>query len=90
VNAIAPGPFPTKMMGYMLEGPEGAAAVISRVPLGRIGTPEDIAVAQRACGWGSDSDLLRVLFRDLRHLRTLVDQRGRRRNHQDEDGQRRG
>jgi len=45
VNAIAPGPFPSKMTGYLLDSPEGAAAVTSRVPLGRVGTPEDIAGA---------------------------------------------
>lgn len=42
VNAIAPGPFPTKMIAFVLESEEGRAAVESSVPLGRIGTPEDL------------------------------------------------
>lgn len=43
VNAIAPGPFPTKMMAFVLEDPELSALVADSIPLGRIGTPEDIA-----------------------------------------------
>lgn len=43
VNAIAPGPFPTKMMAYVLEDPELEQQVVESIPLGRIGTPEDIA-----------------------------------------------
>ena len=41
VNAIAPGPFPTKMIAFALEA--GEDAVTRDVPLGRIGRPEDIA-----------------------------------------------
>ncbi len=43
VNAIAPGPFPSKMMAFALDDPDARAAVAARVPLGRIGTPEDVA-----------------------------------------------
>lgn len=43
VNAIAPGPFPSKMMAYALDDPELRDSVIERVPLGRVGTPEDVA-----------------------------------------------
>jgi NAD(P)-dependent dehydrogenase (short-subunit alcohol dehydrogenase family) len=41
VNAIAPGPFPTKMISFALEA--GEDAVADMTPLGRIGRPEDIA-----------------------------------------------
>lgn len=43
VNAVAPGPFPTKMMAFVLDDPELLTAVEGSVPLGRIGTPDDIA-----------------------------------------------
>jgi NAD(P)-dependent dehydrogenase (short-subunit alcohol dehydrogenase family) len=43
VNAIAPGPFQSKMMSYALDDPEMRAAVEGNVPLGRIGSPEDVA-----------------------------------------------
>lgn len=42
VNAIAPGPFESKMTAFMLASEEGRQAVASTVPLGRIGTDEDI------------------------------------------------
>lgn len=42
VNAIAPGPFPSKMTAFMLDDPAGRAAVEAAVPLGRVGSPEDI------------------------------------------------
>ena len=42
VNAIAAGPFHTKMMAFLLDSDEGRAAVESTVPLGRIGSPEDL------------------------------------------------
>ena len=41
VNAIAPGPFPSKMTAFMLD--EHADDVAATVPLGRIGEPEDMA-----------------------------------------------
>jgi NAD(P)-dependent dehydrogenase (short-subunit alcohol dehydrogenase family) len=43
VNAIAPGPFQSKMMAFALEDPESRAAIESSVPLGRIGRPDDVA-----------------------------------------------
>lgn len=42
VNAIAPGPFASKMTAFMLDAPETRQLVEDSVPLGRIGTPEDI------------------------------------------------
>jgi NAD(P)-dependent dehydrogenase (short-subunit alcohol dehydrogenase family) len=41
VNAIAPGPFPSKMMKVTLEN--FGEAIVSSVPLRRIGEPEDMA-----------------------------------------------
>lgn len=43
VNAIAPGPFESKMMAFALENPETRSAVERSVPLGRIGRPDDVA-----------------------------------------------
>lgn len=43
VNAIAPGPFESKMTAFMLENPDARAVVEQQIPLGRIGTPDDIA-----------------------------------------------
>lgn len=43
VNAIAPGPFQTKMMAFVLDDPDSRAAVAAHVPLGRIGRPDDMA-----------------------------------------------
>jgi NAD(P)-dependent dehydrogenase (short-subunit alcohol dehydrogenase family) len=43
VNAIAPGPFESKMMAWALDNPETRAAVEQEVPLGRIGRPDDVA-----------------------------------------------
>jgi NAD(P)-dependent dehydrogenase (short-subunit alcohol dehydrogenase family) len=43
VNAIAPGPFPSKMTAFMLD--EHSDEVAATVPLGRIGEPEDMAGA---------------------------------------------
>lgn len=43
VNAIAPGPFPSKMTAFMFE--QGDEVVSSTVPLGRVGTPEDLVGA---------------------------------------------
>lgn len=40
-NAVAPGPFPSKMMDQTLQ--ERADEFTSRAPLGRIGEPDDIA-----------------------------------------------
>ncbi|MBW4705718.1 MULTISPECIES: glucose 1-dehydrogenase [unclassified Micromonospora] len=43
VNAIAPGPFDSKMMAFALDDPASRAAIAQQVPLGRIGRPEDMA-----------------------------------------------
>ncbi|MFG3419317.1 SDR family oxidoreductase [Micromonospora sp. NPDC048063] len=43
VNAIAPGPFESKMMAFALNDPASRAAIEGQVPLGRIGRPEDMA-----------------------------------------------
>lgn len=43
VNAIAPGPFESKMMAFALDDPATRTLVAESVPLGRIGRPEDMA-----------------------------------------------
>jgi NAD(P)-dependent dehydrogenase (short-subunit alcohol dehydrogenase family) len=43
VNAIAPGPFDSKMMAFALNDPQTRAAIAGSVPLGRIGEPDDMA-----------------------------------------------
>jgi NAD(P)-dependent dehydrogenase (short-subunit alcohol dehydrogenase family) len=45
VNAFAPGPFQSRMMDFAVGTEEKAAAVGEKVPLGRIGAPDDIAGA---------------------------------------------
>ena len=45
VNAFAPGPFRSRMTAFATASDEQAARVSDRVPLGRIGTAEDIAGA---------------------------------------------
>ncbi|CAI8042255.1 Rhamnolipids biosynthesis 3-oxoacyl-[acyl-carrier-protein] reductase [Geodia barretti] len=45
VNAIAPGPFDSKMMAFILDNPKARAALAAEVPLGRIGEPDDLAGA---------------------------------------------
>lgn len=45
VNAIAPGPFRSKMMDFVLGSEEGRAAVSADIPIGRIGHPDDMAGA---------------------------------------------
>ena len=42
VNAIAPGPFVSKMTAFVLASDEGKDAVGSAMPLGRIGQPDDV------------------------------------------------
>ena len=54
VNAIAPGPFESKMMAATLE--RFKDAIVANCPLGRIGEPEDMAgiaiyLASRAGAW---------------------------------------
>ncbi len=43
VNAIAPGPFESKMMAFALSDDEARANVAAEVPIGRIGRPDDMA-----------------------------------------------
>lgn len=43
VNAIAPGPFESRMTAFLLDSEDGRAAVAGQVPLGRIGSDEDAA-----------------------------------------------
>jgi NAD(P)-dependent dehydrogenase (short-subunit alcohol dehydrogenase family) len=43
VNAIAPGPFESKMMAFALENAELRAQIAASIPLGRIGHPDDMA-----------------------------------------------
>jgi NAD(P)-dependent dehydrogenase (short-subunit alcohol dehydrogenase family) len=46
INAICPGIIDTSMMDRFSGGtPEGRAAVIAQEPIGRMGTPEEIAAA---------------------------------------------
>jgi NAD(P)-dependent dehydrogenase (short-subunit alcohol dehydrogenase family) len=43
VNAIAPGPFESKMTAFILDTADARQAVEGSVPLGRIGRPDDAA-----------------------------------------------
>jgi NAD(P)-dependent dehydrogenase (short-subunit alcohol dehydrogenase family) len=43
VNAIAPGPFESKMTAFMFDTPENREIVEQTVPLGRTGRPDDVA-----------------------------------------------
>ncbi|MDU8928137.1 SDR family oxidoreductase [Alisedimentitalea sp. MJ-SS2] len=53
VNAIAPGPFVSKMTAFALASEAGQQQAAKGVPLGRVGTPEDIAGAlQYLCSRG--------------------------------------
>jgi len=53
VNAFAPGPFPSNMTAFAIGSDDGAARVGANVPLGRVGSPEDIAGATLFfCGRG--------------------------------------
>lgn len=53
VNAIAPGPFVSKMTAFAIASREGQDKAAEGVPLGRVGSPEDIAGAlQYLCGRG--------------------------------------
>lgn len=53
VNAIAPGPFVSKMTAYAIGTEEGQARSAKTVPLGRVGRPEDVAgTVQFLCGRG--------------------------------------
>ncbi|MDQ2094147.1 SDR family NAD(P)-dependent oxidoreductase [Rhodalgimonas zhirmunskyi] len=53
VNAIAPGPFVSKMTAFAIGSKEGQDETARGVPVGRVGRPEDIAGAlQYLCGRG--------------------------------------
>ena len=53
VNALAPGPFATRMMAFATATPEKQASINATVPLGRLGQPDDIAAALLfLCGRG--------------------------------------
>ncbi|MDQ2089599.1 SDR family NAD(P)-dependent oxidoreductase [Marimonas arenosa] len=53
VNAIAPGPFVSKMTAFAIATKEGQDVAAKGVPLGRVGRPEDVAGAlQYLCGRG--------------------------------------
>ena len=43
VNAIAPGPYPSKMTAFALGDEERNARIARENPIGRVGAPEDIA-----------------------------------------------
>lgn len=45
VNAIAPGPFESRMMAFALDNPTLRMEIAREVPLGRIGRPDDMAGA---------------------------------------------
>lgn len=42
-NCLCPGPIDTAMSAAVLDRPQGRAVLEGRIPLGRIGTPEEIA-----------------------------------------------
>ena len=53
VNALAPGPFPSRMTAFATASEEGAAKVDAMNPIGRMGRPDDIAGAMLfLCGRG--------------------------------------
>ena len=53
VNAIAPGPFMSKMMAFAIGHEEGRRKTAATVPAGRVGREEDVAgVLQFLCGRG--------------------------------------
>ncbi len=53
VNAFAPGPFRSRMMAFATEDEANRAKLARTVPMGRIGSPEDIAGALLfLCGRG--------------------------------------
>lgn len=62
VNCIAPGYFPTRMMAHINNVDEERAKLISRIPLRRLGSPEDIAglcifLSSRAGAYFTGSEL---------------------------------
>ena len=47
VNAVCPGYIHTPMMAPVMDDPPSKATLVEKTPLGRVGTPEDIAKAVR-------------------------------------------
>jgi NAD(P)-dependent dehydrogenase (short-subunit alcohol dehydrogenase family) len=45
VNAIAPGYFRTQLTDGLFQDPDRSAWIQSRIPMGRIGAPDDLAGA---------------------------------------------
>ncbi len=45
VNAVAPGPTRTPMVARLEDDPTARAAVVGKIPLGRLGEPDEIAAA---------------------------------------------
>jgi NAD(P)-dependent dehydrogenase (short-subunit alcohol dehydrogenase family) len=45
VNAVAPGPIDTGMLDRFTSNPQNKAALVSKVPLGRAGKPDEVARA---------------------------------------------
>ena len=45
VNAVAPGPIDTGMLDRFTGNPEKKAALVTSVPLGRVGKPDEVARA---------------------------------------------
>ncbi len=45
VNAVAPGPIDTGMLDRFTGNPEKKAALVTKVPLGRVGKPDEVARA---------------------------------------------
>ena len=43
VNALVPGFFPTKMTAHLREDDEVDPAVLSQIPMARLGRPDEIA-----------------------------------------------
>ena len=43
VNAVAPGPIDTGMLDRFTGNPEKKAALVTKVPLGRVGKPDEVA-----------------------------------------------
>lgn len=55
VNALAPGPFPSKMTNFALNSDKKRESVAHNIPLGRLGCYEDIAAATLLlCGVGGN------------------------------------
>lgn len=64
-NAIAPGSFPSKMMAETLR--KHGDEIVARVPVGRVGTPEDVAGKKEIGSNGGKDTHFHVICRYL-HL----------------------